>query len=135
MADYTKREQRAAEMREAFARDTDSRYTIFLLDFDPALRTPNLTLGQAIRVLQSRTGCTVFFERMAQGIGVGFRMPHDPSQIAPTAGSVRLNIVSRKTDNSEARKSWFLRASSAVFEVFAVCPIRSSSDICEISEC
>ena len=108
MADYTKREQRAAEMREALARDTDARYTIFSLDFDPALRTPDLTLGQAIRVLQSRTGCTVFFERTAQGISVGFRMPHDPSQIAPTAGSVRLNIVSRKTDNSEAKKELVL---------------------------
>ena len=36
MADYTKREQRAAEMRETLARDTDARYTIFSNDFDPA---------------------------------------------------------------------------------------------------
>jgi hypothetical protein len=48
VADYTKREQRASEMRETLARDTDARYTIFSNDFDPSLRTPNLTLGQAI---------------------------------------------------------------------------------------
>jgi hypothetical protein len=102
VADYTKREQRAAEMREALARQTDARYTIFSNDFDPLLRSPNLTLGQAIRVLQSRSGCSVYFERMDRGLGVGFRVPHDARQIAPTAGSVRLNIVSRKTDIVEA---------------------------------
>jgi hypothetical protein len=108
VADYTKREQRAAAMRESLARDTDARFTIFSNDFDPLLRTPNLTLGQAIRVLQSRTGCTVYFERMDRGLGVGFRVPHDASQIAPTAGSVRLNIISRKTDIVEAKKELVL---------------------------
>jgi hypothetical protein len=108
MADYTKREQRAAEMREKLARDTDARYTIFSNDFDPALRTLDLTLGQAIRVLQSRTGCTVYFERMDRGLGVGFRVPHDARQIAPTAGSVRINIVSRKADIVEAKKELVL---------------------------
>ena len=108
MADYTKREQPAAEMREAQARETNARYTIFSNDFDPLLRTPNLTLGQAIRVLQSRTGCKVYFERMDRGLGVGFRVPHDPSQIAPTAGSVRLNIVSRNTDIVGAKKELVL---------------------------
>src|SRR5436190_20484113 len=105
MADYTKREQRAAEMREAQARDTNARYTIFSNDFDPFLRTPNLTLGQAIGVLQSRTGCKVYFEPMGRGLGVGFRVPRDPSQIAPTADSVRLNIVSRNTDIVEAKRN------------------------------
>src|SRR5882724_8640754 len=108
MADYSKREQRAAEMREASARNTDARYTVFSLDFDPLLRTQNLTLGQAIRVLQSRTGCTVYFERMRHGLGVGFRVPHDASQIAPTAGSVRLNIVSRRAGIIEAKKELVL---------------------------
>lgn len=108
MADYTKREQRAAEMRESLVRDTDARYTIFSNDFDPALRTSNLTLGQAIRVLQSRTGCTVYFQRMDRWLGVGFRVPHDARQIAPTAGSVRLNIVSRKIDIVEAKKELVL---------------------------
>lgn len=108
VADYTKREQRAAAMRESLARDTDARFTIFSNDFDPLLRTPNLTLGQAIRVLQSRTGCTVYFERMDRGLGVGFRVPHDASQIAPTAGSVRPNIISRKTDIVVAKKELVL---------------------------
>jgi len=108
MAAYTKREQRAAAMREASARETAARYTVFSNDFDPLLRTPNLTLGQAIRVLQSRTGCTVYFERMDHGLGVGFRVPHDARQIAPTAGSVRLNIVSHKTDIVEAKKELVL---------------------------
>lgn len=108
MADYTKREQRAADMREAAARETNARYTIFSNDFDPLLRTPNLTLGQAIRVLQSRTGCTVYFERLERGLGVGFRIPRDASQIAPTAGSVRVNIVSRKSDIIDAKKELVL---------------------------
>ena len=56
MANYTKRDQRAADMREAHARETDARYTVFSNDFDPALRSPNLTLGQAIRVLMARSG-------------------------------------------------------------------------------
>ncbi len=107
-ADYTKREQRAAAMRESLARDTDARYTIFSNDFDSTLRTPSLTLGQAIRVLQSRTGCKVYFQRMDRGLGVGFRVPRDPRQIAPTAGSVRLNIVSRKTNIVEAKKELVL---------------------------
>lgn len=108
MADYTKREQRAADMREAAARETNARYTIFSNDFDPLLRTPNLTLGQAIRVLQSQTGCTVYFERLERGLGVGFRIPRDASQIAPTAGSVRVNIVSRKSDIIDAKKELVL---------------------------
>ena len=108
MADYTKREQRASEMRETLARNTDARYTIFSNDFDPSLRTPNLTLGQATRVLQSRTGCKVYFERMDRGLGVGFRVPRDPTLTAPTAGSVRLNIVSRETDIVEAKKELVL---------------------------
>jgi hypothetical protein len=107
-ADYTKREQRAAEMREAQARQTDARFTIFSNDFDPALRTPNLTLGQAIRVLQANSGCRVFFERSARGLGVGFHIPQDASQIAPTAGSVRLSIMSRKTDVIDAKKELVL---------------------------
>lgn len=108
MADYTKREQRAAEMREEIARETDARYTIFSNDFDPLLRTPNLTLGQAIRVLQSDTGCRVFFARSTRGLGVGFHIPQDASQIAPTAGSVRLSIISRKPDIVEAKKELVL---------------------------
>jgi hypothetical protein len=104
MANYTKREQRAADMREARARETDARYTIFSNDFDPALRTPNLTLGQAIRLLQARSGCKVYFESTPEGMGVGFRIPQDASQIAPTAGTVRLNIHSRKPDIIEAKK-------------------------------
>jgi len=56
MAGYTKREQRAAEMRERLARDTDARYTIFSNDFDPALRTPDLTLGQAIMLAEPFDG-------------------------------------------------------------------------------
>jgi hypothetical protein len=108
MANYTKREQRAADMREATARDTDARYTIFSNDFDPALRTPNLTLGQAIRVLMSRTGCRVYFERLERGLGVGFHIPQDATQIAPTAGSVRLNITSHKTDIIEAKRELVL---------------------------
>jgi hypothetical protein len=108
MANYTKREQCAAEMREAMARETDARYTIFSNDFDPLLRTPNLTLGQAIRVLQSNTGCRVFFERSTRGMVVGWRIPQDASQIAPTAGSVTLNIISRKTDVVEAKRELVL---------------------------
>ena len=67
-----------------------------------------LTLGQVIRVLQSRTGCTVYFERMDRGLGAGFRVPHDASQIAPIAGNVRLNIVSQKTDIIEAKRELVL---------------------------
>src|SRR5471032_1255757 len=103
MGNYSKRDQRAADMREAAARETDARYTIFSNDFDPLLRTPNLTLGQAIRVLQSRTACKVFFQRSDRGLTVGFRIPHDASQIAPTAGSVMLNIASQKADVVEAK--------------------------------
>jgi hypothetical protein len=108
MGNYSKRDQRAVDMREAAARETDARYTIFSNDFDPLLRTPNLTLGQAIRVLQSRTGCTVYFERSNRGLGVGFRIPRDTTQIAPTAGSVRVNIISQKTDVVEAKKELVL---------------------------
>jgi hypothetical protein len=108
MADYTKRDQRAADMRAASARQTDARYTIFSNDFDPLLRTPNLTLGQAIRVLQSRTGCKVYFEKVERGLGVGFHVPLDATQIAPTAGSVRLNIASQKTDIIEAKRELVL---------------------------
>ena len=39
---------------------------------------------------------------------VGFRVPRDPSHIAPIAGSVRLNIVSRKSDIVEAKKELVL---------------------------
>ena len=95
-------------MREATARETDERFTVFSNDFDPLLRTPNLTLGQAIRVLQSRTGCTVYFEHLERGLGVGFRIPRDASQIAPMAGSVRVNIISRKTEVVEAKKELVL---------------------------
>src|SRR5690242_1469575 len=95
-------------MREALARETDARYTLFSNDFDPLLRTSDLTLGQAIRVLQSRTGCTVYFEPMDRGLGVGFRVSHDARQIAPTAGSVRLNIISRNTNIVEAKKELVL---------------------------
>ena len=108
MGNYSKRDQRAADTREVAARETDARFTIFSNDFDPLLRTPDLTLGQAIRVLQSRTGCMVYFERMPNGLGVGFRIPRDASQIAPTAGSVRVNIVSRKADVVEAKKELVL---------------------------
>jgi hypothetical protein len=108
MGNYSKRDQRAADMREAALRETDARFTIFSNDLDPALRTPNLTLGQAIRVLQSNSGCRVFFERSAHGLGVGFHIARDASQIAPTAGSVRLSIVSRKTDVVEAKKELVL---------------------------
>ena len=108
MANYTKREQRAADARESRARGTDARYTIFSNDFDPALRSPNLTLGQAIRVLMARTGCRVYFERLERGLGVGFHIPHDASQIAPTAGSVRLNIASQKADIIEAKRELVL---------------------------
>jgi hypothetical protein len=76
MAKYTKRDQGAAEMRETLAGDTDARYTIFSDDFNPALRTPNLTLGEAIRVLVARSGCRVYFESHSEGgLGVGFRVP------------------------------------------------------------
>jgi hypothetical protein len=108
MANYTKRDQRAADMREASARQTNECFTIFSNDFDPLLRTPDLTLGQAIRVLQARSGCKVYFERSDQGLGVGFRVPHDASQIAPTAGTVRLNLHSRKTDVVEAKRELVL---------------------------
>src|SRR5476649_2054672 len=108
MGNYLKRDQRAADMRETAARATDARYTIFPNDFDPMLRTPNLTLGQAIRVLQSQTGCKVFFQRSVRGLTVGFRIPHDASQIAPTAGSVMLNIVSQKSEVVEAKKELVL---------------------------
>jgi hypothetical protein len=108
MANYTKRDQRAADMREARARETDARFTIFSNDFDPALRSPNLTLGQAIRVLQARSGCKVYFEHSTEGMGVGFRIPQDASQIAPTAGTVRLNIRSVKPDIVEAKKELVL---------------------------
>ena len=135
MADYTKREQRAADIREALARETDTRYTIFSNDFDPILRTPDLTLGQAIRVLQSRTGCTVYFEQMDHGLGVGFRVPHDASQIAPTAGSVRVNIVSRKSDRVEAKKELVLACILVVSEDSAVSPIQYSSAVFGIFEC
>jgi len=77
-------------------------------DFDPTLRSPNLTLGQAIRVLQTRSGCKVYFERTERGISVGFRVPQDASQIAPTAGTVRLNIHSRKPDIIEAKRDLVL---------------------------
>ena len=108
MANYTKRDQRAADMREAHARETDARYTVFSNDFDPTLRSPNLALGQAIRVLQVRSACKVYFERTERGIGVGFRVPQDASQIAPTAGTVRLNIHSRKPDVVEAKRELVL---------------------------
>ena len=108
MGNYAKRDQRAADMREASARETNERFTIFSNDFDPLLRTPNLTLGQAIRVLQARSGCKVYFERTERGIGVGFRVPQDASQIAPTAGTVRLNIHSRKGDVVEAKRELVL---------------------------
>jgi len=108
MANYGKRDQRAADAREAHARETDARYTVFSNDFDPALRNPNLALGQAIRVLQARSGCKVYFERTERGIGVGFRVPQDASQIAPTAGTVRLNFLSRKPDLIEAKKELVL---------------------------
>ncbi|HEY2883936.1 MAG TPA: hypothetical protein VGJ08_01825 [Rhizomicrobium sp.] len=108
MADYTKRELRAAGTREARARETDARYTVFSNDFDPALRSPNLTLGQAIRVLVARSGCKVFFERQERGLGVGFHIPQDASQIAPTAGSVRLAITSTKADIVAAKRELVL---------------------------
>jgi hypothetical protein len=108
MANYTKRDQRAADARESRARDTDARYTIFSNDFDPALRSPNLTLGQAIRVLMARTGCRVYFERLERGLGVGFHIPQDASQIAPTAGSVWLAITSTKADIVEAKRELVL---------------------------
>ena len=108
MANYGKRDQRAADARETHARETDARFTIFSNDFDPALRTPNLTLGQAIRVLQARSGCKVYFEKTERGIGVGFQVPQDASQIAPTAGTVRLNNHSRKPNLIEAKKELVL---------------------------
>ena len=108
MGNYAKRDQRAADMREASARETNERFTIFSNDFDPLLRTPNLTLGHAIRVLQARSGCKVFFEVTAKGMGIGFRIPQDASQIAPTAGSVQLNIHSRKGDVVEAKRELVL---------------------------
>ncbi len=108
MGNYSKRDQRANDLREFILADTDARYTIFSNDFDPMLRSPNLTLGQAIRVLQSRSGCTVYFKRLERGLGVGFRIPRDASQIAPTAGSVRLNFISRKIDIVEAKKELVL---------------------------
>lgn len=108
MAKYGKRDQRAADARETHARETGARYTIFSNDFDPALRSPNLTLGQAIRVLQARSGCKVYFEKTERGIGVGFRVPQDASQIAPTAGKVRFNIHSPKIDVIEAKKELVL---------------------------
>jgi hypothetical protein len=46
--------------------------------------------------------------RMDRGLGVGFRVPRDPTLTAPTAGSVRLNIVSRETDIVEAKKELVL---------------------------
>jgi len=45
---------------------------------------------------------------MDRGLGVGFRVPRDPTPIAPTAGSVRLNIVARETDIVEAKKELVL---------------------------
>jgi len=38
-------------MREQLAGDRGERFTIFSNDFDPILRSPHLTLGQAIRTL------------------------------------------------------------------------------------
>jgi len=108
MGNYSKRDQRAADLHESILADTNARYTIFSNDFDPMLRSPNLTLGQAIRVLQARSGCKVFFERSKRGLGIGFRIPQDASQIAPTAGSVQLNLHSRKTDIIEAKKELVL---------------------------
>src|SRR5579871_230150 len=108
MAEYTKCTERATVMRDAIVRQTDERYTIFSNDFDPLLRTPNLTLGQAISVLQSRTGCKVFFQRSVRGLTIGFHIPQDATQIAPTAGSVTLNIASKKSDVIEAKKELVL---------------------------
>jgi hypothetical protein len=59
-------------------------------------------------VLQARSGCKVYFERAERGIRVGFRVPQDASQIAPTAGSVQLNLLSRKTDIVKAKKELVL---------------------------
>jgi len=39
---------------------------------------------------------------------IGFHVPRDPTLIAPTAGSVRLNIVSRETDIVGAKKELVL---------------------------
>ena len=50
MADYTNREQRAAEMREAQARETKARYTFFS-NADPTLRSPNLPRAQQLQSL------------------------------------------------------------------------------------
>jgi hypothetical protein len=51
MAGHTKRDQHAADMREAAACETDAHYTI-LKRLRPDLQSPDLTLGQAISVLR-----------------------------------------------------------------------------------
>lgn len=50
----------------------------------------------------------MYFERTERGLGVGFRVPQDASQIAPTAGTVRLNLHSRKGDVVEAKRELVL---------------------------
>ena len=103
IADRTPRDRRAAELRKARARETDAHYTVFSNDFDPLLRTPNLTLGQAIRVLQSGTGRKVLFKKTERGLGAGFQVAKGAKQIAPTAGCMQLD-ASAETWNRMAAK-------------------------------
>ena len=104
VANYGKRDLRAAQAKEQRAIDLGERYTVFSTDFDPLLRTSHLTLGNAVRALMHRTGTTLHFQRTERGLRIVLQRPNAPGDVTPSGGTAMLNNFSTLRDTTEAKK-------------------------------
>ena len=109
-------------MREQLASDRGERFTIFSNDFDPLLRSPHLTLGQAIRVLLAHSHTHLLFLRSDRGLSIVLDRENAPGNVTPRGGRAMLSNYSALRDTTAAKRALVLALIRAGWDGFRGLP-------------